>query len=197
MKQITPLIASLTLVALTHAANAQPAEQAPADDKDVSELNGQLVPVGEENRFRHSYKKVNVSTNPLGIIVGSYGLSASYAVNPRVAVRGDINYYKPIGGDESGFELGFGAPVYFRKMYSGLFLEPGVILRRLSAGDMDETATVVGPQALVGWHWYWDSGLNLAIAAGVGRNWNNSDSEEFDDYDELFANGYVRFGYAF
>jgi hypothetical protein len=48
---------------------------------------------------------------------------------------------------------------------------------------------------LVGWHWTWDSGLNMALAAGVGRNISASD----DDFEEesIFPNGYFRIGYTF
>lgn len=50
---------------------------------------------------------------------------------------------------------------------------------------------------LVGWHWMWDRGLNLAVAAGVGRNWPRQDTESDYDDEAPFVNGYLRFGYAF
>jgi hypothetical protein len=190
---VIPTVFTLALAAAGSAA----AEPASSGSGDVSQLEGQLVPVGDTNRYQYSYKKFNASTNPFGLITGSYGASLSYAPHERFAVRGDVNYYQPTGGDVRGFELGIGAPVYFRKIYSGVFLEPGVIVRSLSADDSDASATVFGPQVLLGYHWYWDSGLNVAIAAGVGRNWNSSKSEEFENYDELFGNAYLRFGYAF
>ena len=48
-----------------------------------------------------------------------------------------------------GFEFGVGAPIYFRRLYNGFYLEPGFVARRLRAGD--SSATTVGPQVLVGW----------------------------------------------
>ena len=59
----------------------------------------------------------------------------------------------------------------------------------------ETTNTTFGPQVLVGWHWTWSSGLNFAIAAGAGRNWSAKDTEYGSD--EVFPNGYMRFGYAF
>ncbi len=208
MKQ-TLAIASLpaVLFATLATAHAQPSDAPPPPDNksDVSELDHQIVPVGDQNKYQYSYKKYNVSTNPLGIILGSYGVSGSYAFSDHVALRGDLNYYAPIDSNEHGFELGVGAPIYFRKMYSGVFLEPGMMIREISmdipsgtaASSTSASATVLGPQMLIGYHWYWDSGFNIAIAGGVGRNWNSSSDSAYESYDKVFANGYLRFGYAF
>lgn len=171
----------------------------------VNHINGQVVPVGQENDYLKKYKRWNVSTNPLGWVLGSYGVSVSYGLNQNIAIRGDVNYFKPVGGENaSGVELGVGVPIYFRRTYQGLFLEPGIISRRFedtcaacstSGGDTTITNTTFGPEVLVGWHWTWSSGLNFAIAGGVGRNWATEDTAYGSD--EVFGNGYMRFGYAF
>jgi hypothetical protein len=192
------MIAFLAVSAAAATAQAQPvpatAAEVDAQNRadDISTVNGQLVEVGDHNRYRFSYKKWNVSTNPVGLVLGLYGVSLSYAFSEHVALRGDLNYYDPIDSDINGVEIGAGAPIYFRKMYSGLFLEPGIISRTTSSGGSD--STTFGPQVLLGYHWYWDSGFNTALALGVGRNWN---TDEADDDGEVFANGYLRFGYAF
>ncbi len=204
-----PMIAFLAVSAAAATAQAQPAPApapAPAPMRpaevdaqnradDISTLNGQLVEVGGHNRYRYSHKTWNVLTNPIGIILGYYGASLSYAVTDNIALRGDLNYYAPVEDDTTGSEIGIGAPIYFRKMYSGMFIEPGAIVRTKSSGD--STSSTVGPQVLLGYHFIWDSGFNAAAALGVGRNWNTDDSEEFAEDEELFANGYVRLGYAF
>jgi hypothetical protein len=152
-----------------------------------------------------------VSTNPIGFILGSYGVSVSYGINQNVAIRGDLNYFSPPGENDlgiTGVEIGVGAPIYFKRTYQGLFLEPGIISRTFTQSDCtdydanfacssrsDSTNTTFGPQVLVGWHWTWDSGLNFALAAGAGRNWATKDTTYGGD--EVFANGYMRFGYAF
>lgn len=203
MKGSIALVSVFTsFVAAAQASANEPAPApapAPPAAPQVSEINGQLVKVGEHNEYYYDYKRWNVSTNPLGWVFGSYGASVSYGLNQNIAVRGDLNFFKPVGTDASGVEVGFGVPIYFRRTYSGVFLEPGVIMRSIhDSGDgYDYNTTVFGPQVLVGWHWTWDSGLNVAIAAGAGRNWSTSDGESDYDNDEIFANGYLRFGYSF
>lgn len=203
--------APTTVVTPVAPGTAAPAATAPAgqpqnhDWNNVNNINGQLVKVGETNDYLKTYRRWNISTNPIGMILGFYGVSVSYGINNNIAIRGDINYMNPAGNDEvTGVEVGVGIPIYFRRTYQGLFLEPGLISRTYSdkscydyecSSHGDVTSTTFGPQMLVGWHWTWDSGLNFALAAGAGRDWSTKDTE----YNEpgIFANGYMRFGYAF
>lgn len=198
MKPVSAL-AALALLAGTPALSEDTAAPAPAPtaaaDADVSTLNGELVKVGDAHAYRHSYPRWNVSTNPLGYFFNSFGASLSYAPTAHVAVRADAGYFDDDA--RQGLELGLSAPVYFRKMYSGFFLEPGVTFKALESQVEDARATVVGPQLLLGWHWYWDSRLNVALAAGVGRNWSDSRRDAFSDYADVYGTGYLRFGYAF
>jgi hypothetical protein len=213
------LLATTAIVQAQPAATAIATEPAPAPAApaatpppqthawtDVNHINGQLVKVGEENDYLKKFKRWNVSANPIGWVLGFYGVSVSYGINNQMAIRGDVNFMKPVDEeDTTGVELGVGLPIYFRRTYQGLFLEPGLITRTTSspeycyecasADDQMVTSTTFGPQVLVGWHWTWSSGLNFAIAGGVGRNWATKRSEYADD--ELFGNGYLRFGYAF
>jgi hypothetical protein len=162
------------------------------------------VPVGERNSYLHRFRRFNISSNPIGWIAGFYGLSASYALNNHVAIRGDVNIYNIIDSDEKGNEIGVGVPLYLRRTYQGAFLEPGFIARTWDDGYCDEyyssddcdSDVTFGPQMLFGWHWTWESGFNLAMAAGLGRNLDAEDGEYYDQ-EELFFNGYFRVGYAF
>jgi hypothetical protein len=162
-------------------------------DKDLSQIHGVPVPVGDHNQYYYAVRPWNISANPIGWVLGLYGISGSYAVNNHMAVRLDLDYYQPVDSDLHGMEFGVGLPLYFRQTYQGLFLEPGIAVRQMSSGSYDET--VFGPQVLVGWHWSWDGGWNAAVAVGVGRNISSKD----DDYDnnKIFPNGYMRFGYSF
>jgi len=206
-KTLSTLLAGGLALALARSASAQPGNTQPgaqpaappSDQSDLSHIRGTPIPVGDHHRYHYRYRRLNVSANPVGWILGLYGVSGSYALGQNVALRADVNYFDFIDSDDTGFEFGVGAPIYFRRVYSGFFLEPGLIARRFDGGDGDvEGNTTVGPQVLVGWHWIWDSGLNLAVAAGVGRNWSSDDSEDSShDDEELFPNGYLRFGYAF
>lgn len=168
------------------------------DGSDYSHIGGAPVAVGDHNQYYYGFRRTNISSNPLGWLFGFYGVSLSYGLSNHIALRGDINYFDIIDSDETGIELGVGLPIYFRRTYSGLFLEPGVILRQFSEDEFNDDNTTFGPQVLVGWHWMWDSGFNFAFAVGGGRNWSREDSEEssYDDA-EPFLNGYLRFGYAF
>jgi len=175
------------------------------DWKELSHINGQLVPVGTKVEYLLHYKKTIISANPIGWIVGLYGVSVSHALNDNLAVRADVNYYKPVGTQTDGYEVGLSLPIYFRRTYLGAFVEPGVILRQwndtyyddTSAREVSASPATIGPQCLIGWHWSWDSGFNLAIAAGVGRNLNASGNDHYDGEAEIFGNGYMRIGYAF
>jgi len=202
------LLATLLLSAAASTAVAQPGSDdtvAAATESeswdDVSHINGQLVPVGEQNEYRKKYRRTNVSTNPLGLITGFYNVSVSYGLNQNIAIRGDVNYIHPVGSDMDMIEVGLGAPLYLRRTYQGAFIEPGFIVRQDQSCDECATSSTVGPQILVGWHRTWDSGFNIAAAVGAGRDLDRTESTDaygYVDSDEpLFFNGYFRVGYAF
>ena len=174
-----------------------PASEPPppgSDGSDVSHINGQLVKVGEHNEYYYTFRRTNLSANPIGWVLGIYGASVSYGFSQNVAIRGDVNFFAPTESDARGTEIGVGLPIYLRRTYQGPFLEPGFIVRSITDGDGDDIDSTLGPQVLLGWHWSWDRGLNLAIAGGIGRNWS-TDENEYEP--EVFPNGYMRFGYAF
>jgi hypothetical protein len=175
---------------------------------DISQINGQLVPVGNHNDYHFSFRKTNVSTNPIGWMMGIYGLSISHALSNNIAVRGDINaMINVFDSNSSGFEAGVTLPLYLRRTYQGPFIEPGVMIRAISSERTDyayngtgssttttmDTTTQVGPQVLVGYHWTYDSGFNVAMAFGLQRNLSTEDSYD----DGILPAGYLRFGYAF
>ncbi len=203
---VSPGPVVVTQPAAAPAVVATPAAPAPAQNQDwnnVNHINGQVVKVGESDDYLKSYKRTNISTNPIGWIIGSYGVSVSYGINDHVAIRGDVGFLSNyLDENTTGFSVGVGAPLYLKRTYRGPFLEPGFALMTVKRSTdgyysgctdcRDSSATVAGPQMLFGWHWTWDSGFNLAVAAGVGRNWS-TDSE----YSQIFPNGYFRVGYAF
>ena len=197
-----------TLVTGTATAQAD-ATVTPA--RGTSNIDGYPVPVGDLHRNSHDHRRFVVSTNPLGWLLGSFGASISYGLHRNVAARLDLGAFRPIDSDVRGLEAGVGAPIYFRRLYDGVFIEPGVIIRRVS--EKGASANTYGPQVLLGWHWMWDSGLNVALAAGVGRNFSSdikpANTTTMNDAapmmpaklslaeKKIFASGYLRFGYAF
>lgn len=216
MKIALSTAAALALVAaLAPAALAQPAatpvppppaptssEPPPAggDGSDLSHINGQLVKVGEHNEYYYGIRRTMISTNPLGWMFGFYGLSVSHAIGNNIVIRVDGNLYDNVFGDEGGgYELGVGLPLYLRRAYQGVFLEPGFIVREMGSAWSDTDYREVGPQVLIGYGWVWDSGFSTQVAIGGGRNLadNSSDYDYGDDSAEPFVNGYFRMGYAF
>lgn len=175
---------------------------------EVSHINGTPVKVGERGDYLLRYRKTNIASNPIGWMFGFYGVSVSHAIHPNVAVRADANLFS--FEREHGYELGISAPIYFRRVYSGPFIEPGLVTRELrsetdiypgcidcvnsNSGPMTTTtttSTLVGPEILFGWHWSFDSGLNVAMAFGAARQLSGSGS-----HDEPQPVGYFRIGYA-
>ena len=164
----------------------------------VSHINGTPVKVGERGDYLIKYKKLNISSNPIGWMFGFYGLSVSEAVSANVAIRADGNIINFDGA--SGYEVGLSAPIYFRRVYSGPFIEPGVIARGSTDNNTDyayscvdcssSSNTMAGPEILFGWHWTFDSGLNVAAAFGAARDMNKSSGSDPEPA------GYFRIGYA-
>ena len=153
------------------------------DDEQVSTMNGQLVEVGNRNRYQYDAPKINLSVNPFGIISQNYSVSASFGLTSIASVRGEVSYDEK----NSGFEMSLGSQIFFRKLYSGVYMEPGLVRR--------DQGNIFGPQVLLGYNWFWDSGMNISLAAGIGRNLNDSRDDQSEG--ETFANGYFKVGYAF
>ncbi len=174
------------------------------DWNNVSHINGVPVKVGERNDYLVKFKKTNISGNPFGLFFGYYDIAASHAVGNNLALSVAVSGWSFDGGDDQGFQLTASAPLYFRRAFSGPFLEGGLILRTTndqyyadcydcSASSSSMSTSWAGPELLFGWHWTFDSGLNIAFAGGIAKRMNNA-----NDYGEnIEGNGYFRVGYAF
>ncbi len=171
------------------------------DWNNVSHINGVPVKVGERGDYLYRFRKNNIQFNPFGLFFGLYDLSASHALSQNLAISAAIT------GTDEFFQFSATLPLYFRRTFSGPFLEPGLLVRTeqhdyyadcydcsySSTGSMSTSWT--GPQLMLGWHWTFDSGLNLSAAFGVAKKLNSDDNDYYDDNTE--ANGYFRVGYAF
>lgn len=172
-------------------ATAPPAPQTEAWGN-VSHINGQLVKVGEHGDYLYNNgKTTNIASNPIGWMFGFYGISISHAVHANIAIRGDLNWFDL--DNETGHEYGVSAPIYFRRVFQGPFIEPGIMVRNTSCNGCDAGDPSIGPEVLFGWHWTFDSGLNVAMALGAMRNMNGRSMSSVD----AEPAGYFRVGYAF
>jgi hypothetical protein len=183
--------------------SAQPvvvANSAPQNEdwNNVSHINGTPVKVGERNEYLVQFKKNNIMANPFGLFFGLYDLSASHALSQNLAVSAAIT------GTDEFFQFSATLPLYFRRTFSGPFLEPGILVRSEKEYDYaydcyDCTSSMstswAGPQLMIGWQWMFDSGLNMSAAFGLAKKLDGADSEYSSDDPE--ANGYFRVGYAF
>jgi hypothetical protein len=170
----------------------------------VSHINGTPVKVGEKGDYLYRFRKTNISSNPIGWMIGIYGLSVQHAVHENVALRVDGNLFSDAFGEgESGYELGATAQLYFRRAYSGPFLEAGIITRDLDddyecydSAYCSEDLASSGPQVMVGYSTIFDSGLNMSLAFGIMKNMNAQMDEYGYSGDETEPVGYFRVGYA-
>jgi hypothetical protein len=172
------------------------------DWSNVSHINGAPVKVGERGDYLYKFKKTNISANPFGVFFGYYDIAVSRALGQNLAASVAISGWDLDSGYTQGFQLSATLPLYFRRTFSGPYLEGGLLLRTDTSGDSYETYGAsyssggysdswVGPQLLLGWQWTFDSGLNLAMAFGVAKKLEDTGSNDPD------ANGYFRVGYAF
>lgn len=167
------------------------------DWNNVSHINGVPVKVGERQDYLYKSKKFNLSTNPFGFFFGYYDIAGSMALGQNLAASVAITAWNE--DYSTGYQLSATLPLYFRKTFSGPFLEGGLLIRQTKHDDYyydcyDCSSSMsdswAGPQLMFGWQWTFDSGLNVAFAAGVAKQMGNEDGD-------TDANGYFRVGYAF
>jgi hypothetical protein len=173
-------------------APAMPAPPQNEDWSNVSNINGVPVKVGERNAYLYDYKKINVTVDPFGAFFGYWDGSVQVGVTRNVAISGSISAGNLLDGN-TGVQFTASAPIYFRRTFSGPFLEPGIIVGSESNGCPGND-NWTGPELLFGWQWNFDSGLNIAWALGV---YKHLDDPNYDGESSVSPNGYFRVGYNF
>jgi hypothetical protein len=201
----------------TEAVTAAPAAPQNESWSNVSHINGSIVPVGERNAYLYDFKKTNLQSNPLAWMFGYYQIAASHALSGNVALSVEVSGWSIEHGTNSGYQLAATLPIYFKRTFSGPFLEPGLVINNSSSSDCYDcytydaagnytgnspsmsTRTWVGPEVMFGWAWMFDSGLNVSAAFGAAKQL--SDSQGTNQYssssDDPVPVGYFRVGYAF
>jgi len=167
----------------------------------VSHINGQVVPVGERGAYLYKAPKTNVNIDPFGIFWGFYDGAVTHAISQNVALSVGFTIYSGDNGNSDSFyQFNASAPIYFKRTFSGPYLEPGIVSRTTTSanyydacggcsGSNMSTTSSVGFETLFGWSWIFDSGLNVALAGGPVKM--------FDGSSHTSGNGYFRVGYAF
>lgn len=153
--------------------------------------------------------RLAVSTDPIGLLSGSYALSATYVASHHVGVRADVSIFEDVPLLAStGWRASLNAPIYLDRALSGPYVEPGVaVAERLAGigllggsadGSMAPYAVpihtrTVEPQIFVGWQWLYRSRLSIAGAIGVARQFVNDGSGT----SYSIPQSYLRVGLAF
>jgi len=179
--------------------NATPQNE---DWSNVSHINGTPVKVGERGDYLYKFRKTNISGNPFGPFFGYYDLAVTHALSNNLAASVAVTGWDMDDSYTQGWQLSATLPLFFRRTFSGPYLEAGLLMRTDTSDDyydsygysdcydceMDSKSWV-GPQLLFGWQSTFDSGLNVALAFGVAKHMNGDKNTD--------GNGYFRVGYAF
>jgi len=186
---------------------AQAASAAPINESwnNVSHINGTVVPVGERNAYLYNFKKNNIQSDPLAWMFGYYQVAASHALSQNIAVSVELSGWSH--GSDTGYELAASLPIYFKRTFSGPFLEPGLVVHSDNNNydncyDCSYDSTYMappnhvwaGPEIMVGWSWMFDSGLNMSAAFGAAKRVSDNLNSSSDSPEPV---GYFRVGYAF
>ena len=88
------------------------------------------------------------------------------------------------------------APIFFKKMNDGFYLEPGAFFMPINVDS--GSANAGGVMTMLGWSWIWDSGFNVNLGLGMTYTWISAQAAgESASIDGPWPTGRLQFGYAF
>jgi hypothetical protein len=191
-------------------AAAAPGEAPHNEDwNNVSHINGSIVPVGDRNGYLYAFKKNNIQSNPIAWMFGFYQVAGQHALSQNVVASLELSGWSTDHGNESGYSVAATLPIYFKRAFSGPFLEAGLLIHSDSSDNSyaacsncnsttsSSNRTWAGPEVMFGWAWMFDSGLNVSAAFGAARRMSDSQSTDSYSSDSPEPVGYFRVGYAF
>lgn len=204
---LQPHLAFLVIVALATLATSAAAQ--PMEPHDVNDEPAPAPPASVS-------PKIAISTDPIGLVAGTYALSGTYVPSRRVGVRADITIVEdmPMAPGSGSWRASINVPIYLDQALSGPFVEPGIALaNRFTGGGAvalgglapDGSVGVVGygyyaqhtqslePQIFVGWSLLYRSRLHIAGAIGASRRVSTDGSGASSPVPE----SYLRVGLAF
>jgi hypothetical protein len=206
---VAPVTAAIAPPGATEMPPAPPAPAAPQNESwnNVSHINGSIVPVGERNQYLYAYKKNNLQSNPIAWMFGYYQIAGSHALSQNIAASLEISGWSAEHSNDSGYQIAPTLQVYFKRTFSGPFLEGGLVIHHdnnsqdyyydcYDCANPSMSRDWVGPEVMFGWAWMFDSGLNVSAAFGAAKRMQDSQSSEYSS-DDPEPVGYFRVGYAF
>jgi hypothetical protein len=163
--------------------------------------------------------RIAISTDPIGILSGTYALSGTYVAARRIGVRADITIQDdmPMAPGSGSWRASINVPIYLDRALSGPFVEPGLALANRFMGYVPVGIGVLGgtgegamgglgsygylaqhaqsfePQIFVGWSWLYRSRLSIAGAIGASRHFSTDGS----GVSYAVPESYLRVGLAF
>jgi hypothetical protein len=160
--------------------------------------------------------RLAISTDPIGLISGTYALSGTYVALRHVGVRADITIQEdmPMAPGSGSWRASLNVPIYLDRPLSGPFVEPGVALANRFMGYgavgigalgqpaptglgglayLPQHAQSIEPQIFVGWSWIYRSRLLIAGAIGASRHVSTDGS----GVSYAVPESYLRIGLAF
>jgi hypothetical protein len=162
---------------------------------------------------------IAISTDPIGLLSGTYALSGTYVATRRLGVRADITIQDdmPMSPGSGSWRASLNVPIYLDRALSGPFVEPGLALANRfmgygvvgigTLGSVDgssmggalgyaylpQHAQSIEPQIFVGWSWIYRSRLSIAGAIGASRHFSTDGS----GVSYAVPESYLRVGLAF
>jgi hypothetical protein len=201
-------LAFLVIVALATLATTAHAQPMPLGIYDF-EAERSAAPATDEPR-------IAISTDPIGILSGTYALSGTYVAARRIGIRADITIVEdmPMAPGSGSWRASVNVPIYLDRALSGPFVEPGLALAHRFMGYgavgigalgqpdgsglggyayLPQHAQSVEPQIFVGWSWIFRSRLQIAGAIGASRHFATDGS----GVSYAVPESYLRVGLAF
>ncbi|HTR56414.1 MAG TPA: hypothetical protein VMJ10_37325 [Kofleriaceae bacterium] len=149
-----------------------------------------------------SPRRFEIAIDPISPRFGYWEGAIDCAISRQVVLSLSAAYWTsdPLNG---GAQIVASVPIYLSRAYSGVFVEPGMVLRGYShvypgapANFVDPDPPWMGPELLVGWQVTSASGLAIAAAFGLVKPLSTRDSSQ-KPLDDPEINGYFRVGYVF
>lgn len=144
-----------------------------------------LLALASSTAYAEPPRRIELATDPLALVNGTYTVDAAYAIHDHVALTGEALYVDP--GDSSPAwrqsRVQAGVRLFLDRAFQGPFVEAG--LRRTHAtGDgyaVDQNGTAIpfhadyrmfGPTVSVGWQWTFHDTWSLSYAVGTSKAWS-------------------------